>query len=1108
MINNRNKIIVFVVFAILIVGSVILINNKDIKVSNVSSSGKKYEVSYEKAISISGCDRYVGGETKVYGMDQVEEGYPLYSVNGCATTLDWLLGREYIDNSIKVEACQAQKNFVKSNYYASESHINYYNTTCVDKGYDNERLEVKYYNGGSCPEMKKLIEEKYADFWYAYENWYIQNCKSSYGDIDKSKVYNYYSEPGNCESMKLVKGTVRYTGLLKSGEMANDSENTCKYALFYVDGYATGLDDYLSKVSDALKNEACSYKKDLAEKGYESDYEDYNNYCADKVSDFTKMDPIKKVKIRFEARDGYGIDCPLNYGGADSTCEYSAIEGKSTTISLPEVRKTNDGKGLVNSTTGARFSYWSTDSTCSDPNNRISGVRSTYTFNLTENVTYYACYETDKIVFYTDTNTEYGISCPEGHTAGNGICRYFTKAGDKIILPNVTTTDNGNGLVKNGNFKFKYWAKDGDCENGRKITGSNVEYTVESGDIGTYYACYDEIATNVIGDNYSNIHKTCSDANEYQATLTSTIKVTDEYKILPTDDQESVNYKDRTQINKYCPMKCTETFAYTYPAIFETVKSGTYFQLIYTPQVKSTYTCTETFKFNDWETDYNKAIENEKKAYVDYQNAVNISTLEFDDLEKNSNRGNGCHSFECSDIHGNTSTCYYPKYSRTFIPKKYDSTNGIVSNESKTVSFCKERGESDDYILNDIKNQLYNGIHQELNNTETLNTIKNTPSMTYDEAKGKREKLETMNNTCYETLSESKVSTDSFYTVKPSVKMVYDSDTTINQDAKLTTGDPYYNNDSIYRSDEKKAITISYGNVNETKEVYTFGTYHVVTRTKKVNYEFHTDYDYYANFYTGSISENYNNKSIRLGNVFPVKIASSGTRNVEFVMDTSNEAVLSNKVRNKLMESGNNTYSCTYNITNDAVTLDKETKDKTENEKKYKTTFFVRPIATNDVDPNNRLDKGLLGGNWSSAKGQALIKIIENKSKNQNTYNPNNLEYSFTLNANTLDQIRKYNDGKKYDNVDWSKNCNGLGMECESIFLNGLVNGNLGPSMNVSGVNANTTGRTKRKYYINGQWITLDKLTNNTGDECSSFKGNESNYYDCLYRNVNEGVTP
>lgn len=1101
MINNRNKIIVFVVSAVLIVGSIVLINNKDIKVSSVSSSGKKYEVSYSQGVRNDkyDCNKwYAEYDNKVFNYNEVEEGYPLYIYDHCAVGLDYYLSKA--DNDLKKTACDVQKSFVKKNYYFNEEKINDYNRNCYDSGINSERLSVSY-EGKSCSEMKENIVNKFQENHDIYEKVYKNNCISSTGDIDKSKIKNYYSEPGKCESLKLVKGGNLYTGILKPNSSVYGSKNTCGYILFYVDGYSTGLKDYLSKVSDALKNEACSYKKDLAEKGYESDYKDYNENCADKVSGFTKMDPIEKVKIRFEARDGYGIDCPLNYGGAVSTCEYSAIKGKSTTISLPEVRKTNDGKGLVNSTTGAKFSYWSTDSTCSDSSNRISRVRSTYSFNLTENVTYYACYETDKIVFYTDKSTEYGISCPKGYTAGNGICRYFAKAGDKITLPNVTTTDNGNGLVKNGNLKFKYWAKDGDCESGKRITQSNVEYTVESGDIGTFYACYDETAANVI-DNYSNIHKTCNDANEYQATLTSTIKVTDEYKILPTDDQEkSVNYKNGSTINKYCPMKCTETFAYTYPAIFETVKSGTYFQLIYTPQVKSTYTCTETFKFNDWETDYNTAIENEKKAYADYKNTETILNVNNDSFYRG----------KCGEDNDDDDEADYEHY--LLKVNIIDKDGGT---ETKRHYYC-----TDSKTLASARNDFLSEVKQQLDDNKNLSVLKNNPSKTYDEEKGKRKALEEMNSTCYETLSKSKVSTDDFYTVKPSVKMIYDSDTTINQDAKLTTGDPYYNNDSIDRSDEKKAFTISYGDVNETKEVYTFGTDHVVTRTKKVNYEFHTDYDYYANFYTGSISENYNNKSIRLGNVFPVKIASSGKRNVKFVMDTSDEPVLSDNVKKVLKIDGNATYTCTYNITNDAVTLDKETKDKTdEKDKKYKTKFYVRPVATNDVDPNNRLDKGLLGANWSSTKGQALMKIIEDKSKKQNTYNPNNLEYSFTLNANTLDQIREYNKLNKYDNVDWSTNCNGLGMECESKFLNELLKGTYGY---VSGNISN--GRNVRKYYIGGKWYSTDSLLSNKkfvevsnganysksevyGVCNSSCKEDESVCYECLYRKVNEGVTP
>ena len=238
-------------------------------------------------------------------------------------------------------------------------------------------------------------------------------------------------------------------------------------------------------------------------------------------------------------------------------------------------------------------------------------------------------------------------------------------------------------------------------------------------------------------------------------------------------------------------------------------------------------------------------------------------------------------------------------------------------------------------------------------------------------------------------------------------------------------------------------------------------------------------------------------------------------------MDTTNSN-LSVNVKKVLNKEDNATYTCAYNITNDAVVLDKETKDKTdEKDKKYKTKFYIRPVATNDVDPNNRLDKGLLGANWSSTKGQALMKIIEDKSKNQNTYNPNNLEYSFILNAESLDKIRDYNRSHKYDEkIDTYFECNGLGMECESKFLDELLKGTYG---NVNGSISN--GRNVRKYYIGGKWYSTDSLLSNKkfvevsnganysksevyGVCNSSCKEDESVCYECLYRKVNEGVLP
>lgn len=1001
MIKNRNKIILFLVIICLLVGSFLLINNKDIKVKSVSSKSKKYNaVNPTDGKKVEGCDLWfedIENQFVSY-KDVVGNDQNLFIVNHCAWNPYDIASGNFSDftEANKKSVCDMQKEFIEDKQISYSDAVNTYNASKC-KGISGE-LTVSY-DGKSCSELKKEIEKDFVGRYGDYANYFVSNCKDEVGDIDKNKLKPYKSGE-SCESLKLVNSNGElYTGILERNGTVYGTKNQCNYSLYYLNGGAVDFKYYLENVDDNNKKAACENMRNLIENGIVNDDETRTTYGNQCLSISGQISNVESKYITFDATSGYGIECS-GYAVSNGVCRYKFNvregEASSTTITLPDVTNTNNGNGLYELGTGRKFSYWSKNNTCST----------------------------------------------------------------KDILV-------GTGSIEINNSNY-----------------SNYE--------GTYYACYSDNASDTV-ETITDIHKTCNDANDYQATLTSTIKSTDNYTVDSTTNKYT--------INEYCPIKCSETFTYTYPSIFETVKSGTYFQLIYTPQVRSTYTCTETYNYALWESDYNTAIENEKKAYVDKLNAESINAI--------SSIGTGVESSDCDTYTSGETTRYYKKYTISVTPKKY--SNGTISDATTDVYASKCETRSNAVQLSDLKDQLYDKINQQLNTTQKLSVIKNNPSKTYNEEKGKRTALEDMNTTCYDTLSESKVSTGSFYTVKPSVTMVYDSDTTMDQDAGLTTGNPYYNNDSIDRSDEKKAFTISYGNVNETKDVYTLGTNHVVTRTKKVNYEFYTNYDYYANFYTGSINSSKN--GVKLGNVFPVKIASSGKRNVKFVMDTTN-STLSDNVKYVLNSGDNSTYTCAYNITNDAVVLDKETKDKTdEKDKKYKTKFYVRPVATNDVDPNNRLDKGLLGANWSSTKGQALMKIIEDKSKNKNTYNPDNLEYSFTLNANTIDQIRKYNDEKKYDNTDWSTNCNGLGMECESKFLNGLSNGSLGTSMDVNGVNAKLTGRQNRKYYINGQWITLNKLTSYTGNECSSFKENESNYnesnyYDCLYRKVNEGVLP
>lgn len=749
-----------------------------------------------------------------------------------------------------------------------------------------------------------------------------------------------------------------------------------------------------------------------------------------------------------------------------------------------------------------------------------------------------------------DATGSYGMNCKINgveYATETNVCSYNLKRDNSgnisgtINLPDSTSGNDGNGIIQSGTYKkFIGWSSNKNCssidisqediKNGKKtITVDNSNY------VSRYYACFDNIVSdNTLDDgtidNLTKVYNTCDSAGDYDATLTSSIRISDTYTTTNSNSDESVSGiksgKSYT-INKYCSMKCTETFEYTYPAIFETVKSGTYFELLYTPQVNATYTCKEKFNYDLWEQDYKTSIENEKKAYVDYKNIEGINALSGgNDEGENSSCGTNLNdSYTCGSIE-KPRTCYrnYHSYKISFTPYIY-SNNSIVKGGTFSASYCANGN------IDSAKNSLFNQINQQLNDTKKLSVIKDEPDKTYNNAKNNRKKIEKMNNeVCYTALDKDKIQSENYYSVNPQMKLEYDADKTINKldsNARnvLLKSTKYYDedtgsyseNNNYKKSDSKTNYQIQYLDKTDSFDAYNYGYDKTIYRTKKMNFNFDTEYDYYTEFYTGAIYNSEKNNTIKLGNVFPITLSSSGKKNISFEIVKDG---ITSAVKNEL-DSKDTKYTCTYNVSNDAVILDKSTKNNSDDKKKYKTSFFVRPIAVNDVDPNNRLDSGLLGANWASRKGQLLIKIIENKSKGNNTYNPDNLEYSFTLNAESLDKIRDYNASHKYDEkIDTYFECNGLGMECKSKFLDNLLKGTYG---NVNGSISN--GRNARKYYIGGKWYSTDSLlsskdfvevssgTKHSKSEVygicnSSCKDDDSACYECLYKKVNEGVLP
>ena len=925
MISNKNKMIVLLVSLLLVVGSVVLILNKDEKIRKVESDSKKYLISENDSTSNNDCDMYFKDvENRFYNYNEVEEGYPLYIYNHCAWKVDALIKNSKVDDVLKESACKVYKTYINDKLLSKNDEVWSYNNTC---GSLSGTLDVQY-DGKNCSQLKEQIEKDYVSNTSEYNVFKNDmKCVDSVGDIDKTKLKPYYTNEENCETLKLVDANGNlYNGVLKPGDTVYETGvNKCEYLLYFLNGYATSIDDCMNKTNDNNKKSACSVLKEYAQAGGKSDINNYNKYCK-------------------------------NIPG------YQEIEGSDFTDNINQIHKTCDDAGDSQSTLTSKIDT---------------------TFQYTSD---------------GNTNKEQLIAVNDGY--------------------------------KNA------------------VTSSGKSYT----------------------------------------------------------------------LNKYTTLTCSESFQYTYPSIFETVKSGTYFELIYNPQIHSTYTCQQTFDYASWENDYKEAIREELFAQLDN---YNVSTA-MNHYEDNS-----------TDITCTNGYIHERKYTYIKTVSERNENNSIslkpIYTTTEPIQYCGTEPKKAE--------EIYLGLVKSLvDESKRLSDISSTINQYLQKYSDYRKLLEEINKNSKDMLSRSSISSDNYYKLSPTIKFEYENNNKVTKKIDLV----FKNNDQ-YEKDNFKYANVDYDDVSNMSfnnvtyswsidgmnygDSSTVNRYdYPIIRTKEIRLTYeqeqNNDNYFYADYQTGKITSKKDTKStknkIDLGYVYPVDLNSSGQRNISFKLDTSSG--ISTPVKQILGKNNNNTYKCNFKITNDAVIKKKDTSTKSDGEK-YKVKFYVRPIATSDIDPNNRLDSGLLGANWASRKGQLLMKIIEAKSKGNNTYNPDNLEYSFTLSAQNIDKIREYNEHNKYD--DFRLECNNMGGECNSDFLDEFENDKYGSIVNT----VNKDGRNRRKYYINGKWYRTDSLLSgndfieiSSGTKynkksvygvCNSSCNKDVNEcYECLYRKVNKGVLP
>ena len=371
------------------------------------------------------------------------------------------------------------------------------------------------------------------------------------------------------------------------------------------------------------------------------------------------------------------------------------------------------------------------------------------------------------------------------------------------------------------------------------------------------------------------------------------------------------------------------------------------------------------------------------------------------------------------------------------------------------------------------------------------------------------------NNTSIEatelkSLSLKQYTTKEFYIINPKLNFKYDTGEQLSLGIKekeedlLVEGHVKNDTGSYTAIDEFNNYIKNTDTESFEKTFYLNGSYstyidfdaHTVTNNyRKVEYyfTFHEATEYCSKAQSGEILSGttcsglysslsklteYTNKSGSPQNiknhVYPVSLnAVNDKYPIEFTL-TENGTPIKNDYT-KYTDFTKN-YTCNYEITNDALTL-KNPAPKSYKDLKNNTIF--RSVATNEIDPNQRADTGNLGENWINAKGNAVRKSIKEKEEHgtstNDTYNPQNLEYSFTLTPSIIKEIKNYNSvfGRTYDDFELTCATDDK-RECTSDFLTdlseGKVNGvpavNNYSSINNWGLDDLNKIRKKWKYYI------------------------------------------
>ena len=609
--------------------------------------------------------------------------------------------------------------------------------------------------------------------------------------------------------------------------------------------------------------------------------------------------------------------------------------------------------------------------------------------------------------------------------------------------------------------------------------GNEFYYGNSEVNLGTYKAkcrCSninsDSLTNNNLKEIYSNLCPTVS-SSTYSSTLSDCNNETDMGK-------NTLIHSTKNSLNTYCTLSCDETVDVNNMVGNFSTEAGKTFKFEKYPSLTANKECRVSVNYSDWYDNYydgngNGLLEQEIRFYNEYVKSEAISEAKKKPSSESCSCGKDC------TIDRNAYYASYPVY--------YLSGN---------------------LILSETKNDFWGGCR----GTSAPSTISNAEQKFKDNYKKLMDhfkQLKTCNSYLNKLGSEVVADDQTFYNFGADLKFYYEqtiSDKSNGQyKAKVVRNDSKENNvdDSSFSSESSKIdssgnyVEYDVNDSNANQYVYISSTGDVnskyntgknnvnndyeIIRNVSYEYNYSPNVSKYVDTYTNIISSNYNNlqNPVYLGYVYDTDVAALAKKDNKTlyaftsVGEKGSKGQTTDSIYDYFIANDKSKLerTCTYEITNDIIVCN-DSSCTTEPEKikngdpvNPSSNIAFRIVDSNNIDPNNRLgSKGFK--NWNNEKG----KTVKNAIEESDTFNPDNLEYSFTLDSATIQSIRKYNENKSYSNVD-SEKIDGVGslLECEngtkclSSFITAASDGNT--VLFDKKFALNTNGRTTWKVYEN-----------------------------------------